>query len=171
MKIKKRLKYILIVYPYCLVKSIYLTMLDYLKILNQIIKIKFYFILTLIVLFSLYLGRFFNNESVEQAYFWILSSLVQGFSAFFGVIVAILTLRRNSISKKDELIKLIGNYVTPIITAASTIIFSIVAMIFYNVIKNNNLLSQIVLICSFFAIWSIFEIFKILIDSLVEQRK
>ncbi len=141
-------------------------------LLKSLIPFRFYPFLIVIVLFGIIVSQFFNNELINQSYFWVLSSLVQGFSAFFGVIVALLTIGLASGStSRGVLIDRIKSYVLPISLSAITLIYSIFGMVVYPILKSNYLLlAQFILIASSFAIWSILEIFFVIIKSISKQK-
>ena len=143
---------------------------SYFELIKKLVPCRFYVILLLIVFFGITIGRLFNNESIKLQYFWILSSLVQGFSAFFGVVIAIITFRLTYISdKRINLFKLVMQYLLPIMLTVLTIIYSIFGMVFYTILESYNLLGQVIFISSLFATWSFIEILKLLIDSIYSR--
>lgn len=142
---------------------------NYLELFNLLIPFRFYLFLIIIILGGTYLSRFFDNNFVKDSYFWVLSSLIQGFSAFFGVIVALLVIEFKKIDKK-ELINKIKDYILPLSLSAITLIYSIFGVMIYPILKSNYLLAQFIIIASSFAIWSILEIFFVILKYLSNPK-
>lgn len=143
-----------------------------LDLLKHIITFRFYLILMLIVAAGIFFSKFLDNQLIESSYFWILSSLVQGFSAFFGIIVALLTIELTAnLHTKKELINRVKSYLLPIGISTITIIYSIVGMVIYPLLKTKYFLAQFVLISSSFAVWTVLEILVTLFKILSESKK
>jgi len=100
----------------------------------------------------------------EAQYFWLLSSYIQGFSAFTGIIIASLTLGiTKNFTKKIVASQLDKIFFMPIVTSLITISLSIIGIWFYQPFSKNRILDLIILITSFVALWCIFEIFSLII--------
>jgi len=146
-------------------------LLKTLRLVNKLVHIRFYVYIVGIVLVSVYFNHFFDIALTKDAYFWVLSSLVQGFSAFFGIVIALVALSVNNNSKKrTSWKKLAKRYFIPVMLVVITITFSIMGMVAYPLFKDSpELLSQIIIIGSFFSIMSLWEIFVIAVLSIIRE--
>ena len=139
---------------------------DAIKSIKQLMSIpKRLILFLLLILLTVYLHvKGYVSISIDKdQYFWILSSYIQGFSAFTGIIIASLTLGTiKTFKKRINILELEKVLFMPIITAIITILFSIVGLWFYKLFTGPSAISLIVSINSIAAIWCLVEIFMLI---------
>ena len=128
---------------------------------------KRFIIFIIVIALSVYFYKEYlkNLKFTENQYFWILGSYIQGFAAFAGIIIASVSffLTNRSFIKKSKIKRLGIIFYMSITTSLITIFFSILGIVLYYLINRFNSLGFIILITSLVAIWSIAEIFNVII--------
>ena len=144
---------------------------EWIEIANKDNKKRFYkFFIGIPILTGILtgLGIFFNITINENQFFWILGSIVQGFAAFFGVVIALFISRPVLLKGKKPTKEIEAIYVPSLARSSFTIFYSMLGMVIYSNLTNNGRLIFVILAC-LTAAWSILEIIHLSLIYLFEK--